>query len=321
METESRYHPNADQLALAGTIDESLADLLPLARLHTSHSENARTWAGLGEIGLFGISVSEAQGGSGLGAAEEALIVIGLGRRLASPAVLATIGTTHAQQGTATIDLGERRVTAAYRRGGRIIIVDDPEADLVLVRDGDSAALYELKGATLESLDRRLWLAHLRSTTSLGEPVATFGAQQMLLLRLIDAAALAGIAAATLDMSVAYAGIREQFGRPIGSFQAVKHHCANMAMAARCASDQTTFAAVAIDEQRGDAALQVESALFVAGTAALDNAAKNIQLHGGMGFSDEADPHLFLKRAQLLITIAGGLDAANRRVADTRVSS
>jgi len=273
---------------------------------------------------MFGIGVSEERGGSGLGAAEEALIVIGLGRRLAAPAILATIGATHARLGThATdlpIDLNGRRVAAAYKRGERIIIVEDPQADLVLVRDGEGAALYELAGSSPSSVDHRLWLAHLRSTAGLGEPIARFDAQQLLLLRLIDAAALAGIAEATLDMSVAYAGMREQFGRPIGSFQAVKHHCANMAIAARCARDQTSFAAVAIDEERNDAALQVESALFVAGSAALENAAKNIQMHGGMGFSDEADPHLFLKRAQLLITIAGGLDAANRRVADAKVS-
>ncbi len=56
--------------------------------------------------------------------------------------------------------------------------------------------------------------------------------------------------------------------------------------------------------------------LLVAGQAALDNAAKNIQIHGGIGFSDEADPHLFLKRAQLQLAIAGGLEAANARIAN-----
>nr|WP_277817133.1 acyl-CoA dehydrogenase family protein [Solimonas terrae] len=137
-------------------------------------------------------------------------------------------------------------------------------------------------------------------------------------LRLIDAAALAGVAQTALQMGVDYAGLREQFGRPIGSFQAVKHHCANMAIAARCARDQVSFAAVALDEGRADAALQVESALFVAGTAAIENAGKNIQIHGGIGFSDEADPHLLLKRARVLIAIAGGLEAANARIANIK---
>ena len=311
MEAESRYHPSAEQRSLASTMDESLESLLPLSRLHKSFVEDSQTWTSLEEIGMFGISVSEDRGGSGLGAAEEALIVVGLGRRLAAPGVLATIGATHAN-----VDLTGRRVAAAYRRGERIIVVEEPEADLVLLREENGAALYELNDADLPHVDDRLWLAHLRTTSNLGKPLATFDESQLLRLRLLDAAVLAGIAEATLDMAVAYAGMREQFGRPIGTFQAVKHHCANMAIAARCARDQMSFAAVAVDEQRADAAMQVESALFVAGSAALENSAKNIQIHGGMGFSDEADPHLYLKRAQLLLTIAGGLEAANARIAD-----
>jgi alkylation response protein AidB-like acyl-CoA dehydrogenase len=266
---------------------------------------------------MFGITVGEDRGGSGLGAAEEALIVIALGRCLAAPAVLATIWATHAGQRDRAIDLAGRRVAAAYRRGDRTVIVEDPEADLVLVREPDGAALYELNDPGGARVDHRLWLAQLR-TISLGEPIVRFDETQLQRLRLLDAATLAGIAEATLDMAVAYAGMREQFGRAIGSFQAVKHHCANMALATRCALDQTSFAAVAIDEARDDAALQVESALFVAGSAALENAATNIQIHGGIGFSDEADPHLFLKRAQLLITLAGGMDAANWRVAHAK---
>jgi alkylation response protein AidB-like acyl-CoA dehydrogenase len=198
--------------------------------------------------------------------------------------------------------------------------VEDAATDLVLVRDGSDAALYELGSWEFGPIDDRLWLAGLReyAAPGLGEPIARFEAPQLLRLRLIDAAALAGISQAAVEMSVAYAGTRAQFGRPIGSFQAVKHHCANMVSAARRARDQTCFAAVAIDEGRDDAALQVECALFVAGSAALENAGKNIQIHGGMGFSDEADPHLLIKRAQLLSTLAGGLEAANERIANIK---
>lgn len=315
MQAESRYHPGADQVALASTVYESFAPLLPLSRLHASYVEDERTWSSLEQMGIFGISVSEDRGGSGLGAAEEALITLGLGRHLASPAVLATIGATHASDAAGAIDLQGRKIAAAYRRGDRVIIVDDPGATVALVREQGAATLLEIGDASGSSIDDHLWLAHLRTITCAGQPLARFDAPRLLRLRLIDAAALAGIAAATLDMAVAYAGTREQFGRPIGAFQAVKHHCANMAIAARCACDQVSFAAVAIDEDRDDAALQVESALFVAGSAALENAGKNIQIHGGMGFSDEAHPHLFLKRAQLQIRIAGGLDAANSRLA------
>jgi alkylation response protein AidB-like acyl-CoA dehydrogenase len=314
VEAETRYHPSADQLALASTMDESLAELLPLSRLHASHQEAARTWTSLEEIGVFSIAISEEQGGSGLGAAEEALIVMGLGRRLASPGILATLGVAHVQSGA----FHGKRAAAAYRHRDRIIIVAEPEATLALITDHTGAAIHDLRSCASTALDSRLWLAELREAADAGKPLARFDKIQLARLRLIDAAALAGIAEAVLEMSVAYAGTREQFGRPIGSFQAVKHHCANMAMAARCARDQTTFAAVALDEGRADARMQVECAFSVAGSAALENAGKNIQIHGGMGFSDETDPHLFLKRAQLQIAIAGGLEAANSRIANIK---
>jgi alkylation response protein AidB-like acyl-CoA dehydrogenase len=317
--TETRYHPNAEQRALAGTIGESIDDLLPLARLHASPHEDAKSWRSLEDMGIFGIGVSEEFGGSGLGAAEESLIVMGLGRRLASPAVFATIGAAHAQVVSDAVVRGSP-TAAAYQRGNRSIIVDEPEASQMLLRGSGGASVHRLRKNTLRSVDDRLWLGALRETPAneLEPPLGHISPSQLARLRLIDAAALAGMAEAALEMSVSYAGIRQQFGHPIGSFQAVKHHCANMAIAARCARDQAGFAAVALDEGRADAALQVECAFFVAGSAALENAAKNIQIHGGMGFSDEADPHLILKRAQLMVAIAGGLEAANERIGNIK---
>jgi alkylation response protein AidB-like acyl-CoA dehydrogenase len=321
----TRYHPNADQLALANTIEESLLPLLPLARLHGSREESEDTWSSLVDIGIFAMTASETEGGSGLGAVEETLIAMTLGRRLAGPAVLATMGVAHAQVTQAVGDrapeLRGRRVAAGFRSGGRTVVVENAGAGLVLMREAAGASVHAMGSGAARSVDDRLWLAELREYPSLGVPMARFDAAGMLRLRLIDAAALAGISQGALDMAVAYAQVREQFGRPIGSFQAVKHHCANMAIAARCARDQVSFAAVALDDGRDDAELQVECALWAAGSAALDNAGKNIQIHGGMGFSDEADPHLYLKRAQLQIAIAGGLEAANRRVADARTDT
>ena len=318
MESATRYHPSSDQLALSSTIEESLVPLLPISRLHMSAEENERTWSSLNDVGIFAITAREEDGGSALGAVEEALIATSLGRQLAAPSVLATMGAAHAAaagRGLGAPGPRGRRIAAGFRRGDRTIVVQDDGADFVLVREADAAAVYATGSAASRPLDGRLWLAHLSEYTSLGEPVARLDASRLLRLRLLDAAALAGIATAALDMGVAYAGTREQFGRPIGSFQAIKHHCANMAISATCARDQVGFAAVAVDDGRSDAALQVECALWVAGSAALDNAGKNIQIHGGIGFSDEADPHLCLKRARLLIAIAGGLEAANRRIA------
>jgi alkylation response protein AidB-like acyl-CoA dehydrogenase len=289
-------------------LGESLTSILPLSRLRESYEESAETWSALRDLGVFGISAPEDQGGSGLGTAEEALIVIELGRRVVTPAVLATVGATPMRSSPG-------RVSAGYRRGDRVVFVDDSGADQLLVRSESGAELFAYPTSSW-LLDDTLWSSRLLETDGSGQPLAEADPVQLLRLRLIDAAALAGLAQAALEMAVGYARMREQFGRAIGSFQAVKHHCANMALAARLACDQVSFAAVAVDLGRDDAALQVESAFFVAGSAAIDNAGKNIQIHGGIGFSDEAEPHRLLKRARLLVAIAGGLEAAITRIGE-----
>ena len=299
-----RYHPSADQVAFAVSVGKSLASILPSARLHQLKQESAPTWAELSELGVFDIA------GSGLGAVEEALIVLELGKRGVATSVLASVG---AAQLLGASELRARRVGAAYRRGSRLIFVGDQDAELVLIRSSTGAVLCE-PAQQVRLLDDKLWSSDLLESADQGRVLAEATPAQLVRLRLIDAAALAGIAKATLDMAVNYALMREQFGRPIGTFQAIKHHCANMALAARTAADQLSFAAVALDDARDDAALQVENALYVAGTAALDNCAKNIQIHGGIGFSDEAEPHLFLKRAHLYLEIAGGLESALERI-------
>jgi alkylation response protein AidB-like acyl-CoA dehydrogenase len=318
-----RYHPDSDQVAFADSVGKSLLSILPLSRLHESHEESSQIWADLKNLGVFEISASEQHGGSGLGAAEEALIVLELGRRVVAPSVLATVGATHLLGAANRLPASaERHVAAGYRRGNRVVFVEDTAANLLLVRGESGAGLFAFakSASSPRVLDTQLWSSRLLQAASLGELLAEATPTQVLRLRLIDAAALAGLARAALDMAVGYAGMREQFGRPIGSFQAVKHHCANMALAVRLASDLVSFAAIAVDDGRDDAALQVESALYVAGSAAIDNCGKNIQIHGGMGFSDEADPHRLLKRARVLVEIAGGLEAALARIGECPAS-
>jgi hypothetical protein len=212
------------------------------------------------------------------------------------------------------VSLGGKRVAAAYTVHDRMIIIGDGTAELVLCRNGDTTTLLENSFDSQELCDY-LWHLPLRQSVSKPPVLGHFDPRGLMRLRLIDAAALAGIGEVAVSMSVTYAGQRAQFGRPIGSFQAVQHHCANMAMSARRAHDQVRFAAVAFDEQRPDALLQIECALLTAAIAAVENSGKNIQVHGGIGFSDEAHPHLLLKRARLLIALAGGLEAVTERIA------
>jgi alkylation response protein AidB-like acyl-CoA dehydrogenase len=115
----------------------------------------------------------------------------------------------------------------------------------------------------------------------------------------LSAAFLTGLATAAAALSTEYAKTREQFGKPIGVNQAIKHACVNMEIAAQAAQAQTLFAAIALESGRDDALRQLLSAMAVAGSAAVDNAATGIHIFGGMGYTFESDMHLYLKRAHV----------------------
>jgi hypothetical protein len=120
---------------------------------------------------------------------------------------------------------------------------------------------------------------------------------------LMLSAYLQGMTEVTKDMAVEYAKIREQFGQPIGKFQAVKHICADMAVRAEASLAQTYYAATlaSVDAPGSDA--EAISARLVSSQAAMDNARANIQVHGGMGFSAECNAHFFLKRAHIIAAL------------------
>src|SRR5690606_33176714 len=123
--------------------------------------------------------------------------------------------------------------------------------------------------------------------------------------QVLASAFLAGLAEAARDMATEHARTRIQFGKPIGVNQAIKHVCADMAVAADAAISQTLFAAIALQSGRGDSMFQVLAAKSVATRAAIDNAANGIQVHGGMGYTFEHNAHLVLKRAHVYAHLFG----------------
>lgn len=309
--------PTAEQREI---IDEAfsrpLDDLLPLSRLHAANP--GEPWRDLAALGLFGVAVDPAAGGVGLGVVEEALLAIALGRKLAGPDIMSTLMAVHladdAQQ--SRIASGDLRAVPATSQDGTIWVTSATGGDALLVRLCGEAALGTPAMVSGKlALQPSHWSLPLAQCSIDQKTLVWADGDALLRLRLIEAAALAGIATCAVEMAVEYARIREQFGHAIGGFQAIKHHCANMAAAALAARDLVTFAAVALDARRADAALQVESALLIAMDGALSNARRNIQIHGGIGFSAEAAPHLVLKRAHLAIEAAGGADPATDRVA------
>lgn len=305
MSAREQFHPTEEQTALAAVIGEALEALLPLQRLHERQAETDATWDALHALGVFGIRRPEAEGGSGLGIVEETLVALELGRRLASPAILATLSAAPPPN---------TRVGAGWREGAILVAVDEPGLAAVLIHAGDAVRLIDAPtaGALLDDSHWSVRLTRVDGDEAGATVPESPGRDRP---GLIQAAALAGVATAALEMAVAFAGFREQFGRPIGAFQAVKHHCANMALAARAATDAVGFAAVALDDDSAEATALIDGALAVAGASAVRNAALNVQIHGGVGFSDEADPHLLVKRARVYVAMAGGLEAAISRIA------
>jgi alkylation response protein AidB-like acyl-CoA dehydrogenase len=122
------------------------------------------------------------------------------------------------------------------------------------------------------------------------------------------AAGLLGCARRCLDMSVGYAKVREQFGQPIGAFQAIRHRLAEMLVEVENAHVATYYAAWAVDAQAEDALLAASVAKAYAGEAARKVCGEAIQIHGGIGFTWEYDLHLYVKRAKALEAQYGDAD-------------
>ena len=131
------------------------------------------------------------------------------------------------------------------------------------------------------------------------------------ILRLLAAAEAVGGLGACTEMATAYAAGREQFGRPIGSFQAVKHHCANMLVDTELATAATWDAARAVG---AEAELAATMAAGHALTAYQRVALQNVQVHGGIGYTWEHDAHLYIRRATVLQAFAGDQDALRDKV-------
>src|SRR4051812_48401185 len=124
-----RYHPNSEQVAFADSVGKSLLSILPLSRLHDApqtQQESPQRWAELKNLGVFDIS------NSGFGAAEEALLVVALGRRVVAPSVLATVGASHVLAAATELPAtAECHVASGYQRGDRVVYIEDSAANLL----------------------------------------------------------------------------------------------------------------------------------------------------------------------------------------------
>ena len=308
------FRPSSDQEALQAGMRSFCEGRVPadgLSDLAKRGGFDRSLWSELAELGVFGLRLPESEGGVGLGCADAVLVFEELGRRL----VPGPLVWSHLAAGLVPGAADGKVVVGGIDATSEPLLVEHLDAlDVLLVLRSDGVFRVDpraLRAQPIEQpLDPLTPLHHVRELPR-GERIAGADADELRRVgATLSAAQLLGIAIATQELATAYAKQREQFGRPIGSFQAIKHLLAD-AFVRQEAARAAVYAAGAIldDPGAGDVDRSTHAAKLVAGEAALRNARTCIQVHGGMGYTWEVPAHFYLKRSWVLESAFGAGDA------------
>ena len=246
-----------------------------------------------------------------------------------------TIATVALTERSGHWDVPSIETRAVYRQGSwtlhgaKYFVPDGESADLVLVVAQTETGIGIFAVGDITSANRRAQSSlDLTRRTAVIELDATpavrlddGGAEETLSCAL--ASAVAGLACEQvggaqrcLDMAVEYAKVRHQFGRPIGSFQAIRHECANLMLEIECARGAAQYAAHSVDAFPDRMLSAAAIAKAYCSDTYLRAAAANIQLHGGIGFTWEHPAHFYYKRAQSAAMLLGSADYHRKSLAD-----
>jgi alkylation response protein AidB-like acyl-CoA dehydrogenase len=315
-----------DQLALRDAASELLDGFASSQSVRAVVDAGGRfdpkLWTAMVEQGWLDLALPESLGGLGLGWVEIAVLLEQVGAHVAPAPFLQhvvalellsragssrvgplrggeQIATVAFTPVTATESAGEWRLSGTTEP-----VVYAPVADVAVVRSDDAVFavdLSEVSTAAEPAMDRTREVGWVRLD---GTPAERLGGAELVDLYLdvgatAYAAELLGISSASLDLAVAYAKEREQFGRPIGSFQAVKHRCADMLVDVEGMRSVVYFAAWCLSADDRDRSVAASTAKTWCSDAGRRVTASCLQVHGGIGFTWESDVHLYLKRAQL----------------------
>ena len=270
--------------------------------------------------GFGGVGIPEDAGGLGGGLVDLAILLEGLGRTVAPTPFVSHVLAVQAAFGagievSGALDGSQRWTLAVEEREQSL---SDPATTVdgthltgekIAVRDGEgcTAAVVTAAGGVLAvgepaqrvprpGLDPSRPLADLVFDGAVAAR-APGGAEVVLRATAALAAEQVGVGRGAVDLAVDYAKTREQFGQPIGRFQGVAHQLADAFVGLDLAWSLVLYACWAVDDQRPEAAVAVHRAKAKAGDAAIFAAERAMQVHGGIGITWEADPHLFLRRA------------------------
>jgi alkylation response protein AidB-like acyl-CoA dehydrogenase len=305
----------ADQEDLRDGMRRLCAGRFPMARLRAAEATDgvdADGWRELEEAGVFALRQAD---GLGLGVVEAAVVYEELGRALVPGPLVGTIVAAPWCSGPVAMatEWNDGLVVTHPVGAAGVLVVEPARVHLL-----EAGALGPLR--PLAPIDPLTPVGYVPGPVSrLLERVVAEGAEAARLqaeATVLTAALLTGVAGAVQDLAVAFVAQREQFGRPVGSFQAVKHLAADMLVRTELARAATYAAAAHLDEDLPDPARPVAAAKAVAGEAAIRNGEAAVQAHGGMGFTWEVDAHLYLKRAWVLDQALGSTHQQALALAD-----
>ena len=322
--------PSAEQNETIAAVAGYMADKLPVSRYQRiPYDAPERPGAAPREVaalGWLGFALEEAQGGAGGTLADELLIAREVGRHLGPLWITGGMLGARIAALAGNVDLATRIIagdavvgfaTAAQGSpasslspSGAIHLVGTEGAGYAVLLDEAGGALIDL--STLQrqpkpSLERQLSLARADLAPAAVVAVVPAATEALFARATVLLAALqCGNAEATRDLSVEYAKLREQFGRPIGSFQAISHMVVDMALRCEQAWTQLCVGALSLAEGQRDARFHVSAAAALANRAAIENARANIQVHGGIAMTQAHNANYFLKRCHVVETLIGG---------------
>ncbi|WP_431240487.1 acyl-CoA dehydrogenase family protein [Mycolicibacterium aichiense] len=311
---------------MAGQFDEFHAELRSVAG-DLLAKERAVEWTTIADAGWAGLEVPEYLGGAGATFAEAAVICEEMGRAASATSFLGSavlaVGVLNSLAPSETRD----RLLAGTASGSIRVAVAVEPFDFVPDADGADTILLVTDAGVTEAtvtvtpqpvLDETRRLARV----AIEHPGATLSfVDESAAARLRDRAAAAvacdslGVAEAMLAATVSYVTMRHQFDRPIGSFQAVKHACADMYVAIAVSRQLVRAAVHAVTGNHPDAGAAAAMAKSYACSTAVDVAGKAMQLHGGIGYTWDSGVHVYLKRAALNRSLFGSPAAHRHQLA------
>jgi alkylation response protein AidB-like acyl-CoA dehydrogenase len=325
-----------DQLLFQESVRDFLVNEVTPERIRagweTDSGRDDALWQQLTELGLVGMTVPEEFGGLGMSELDFVLLAqecgyVALPEPLVHTALVAVpllkdIGGDLAAQWLPRIAAGEARVIVGLQQN--LLVEDAHVADLLLLQHGGALYAFTPEQVELrynESVDpsRKLYAVDIKAdVTPLaeGETAAELAAASLNRGALGCAAQALGLAQRMVDISVQYTSERQQFGKVIGSFQAVKHHMANVAVRLEYAKAPVHRAAYSIANREEIAGHAVSQAKLMACEAANLAAKNSIQVHGAMGYTWEVDLHIFMKKAWALANTWGDAGYHKARIAE-----